>query len=377
MRQFKIVGVRSVVSIKVLTIAKYTEPVLRKLPRYVLFETAALYIVGVAAVCLLLMVDTLAVLARFIIQYEVGVRTSLQLLLYRLPYFLHLALPIAVVFAVLLALGRLAKDSELKAMYASGVPPRALLTPLILFGLAASLLGLVNNGLLEARGNAAYQALVDSFLYVRPPAEMRTNAAYQADGTIFFATSISAVAGSDAKLERVLVHTEDELIAAPHGTWDVAGEQWLLTSAEVSLPGEESRVLHDTLSVPFVVDIDASEFFTRVEELALDQLWRQRTLVRAAGGDTADLDYEFHSRVADSLSAVFFATIAATVALRIGSRAGGFAWTIVLMVAFWGMWTFSSLLYTAGSLGPITAAWLTPALSALLAVFFVSRVVRA
>lgn len=364
------------VSIKVLTIAKYTEPVLRKLPRYVLFETASLYIIGVAAVCLLLMIDTLAVLARFIIQYEVGVQTSAKLLLYRMPYFLHLALPIAVVFAVLLALGRLAKDSELKAMYAAGVPPRALLTPLILFGLVASGLGLINNGLLEARGNQAYQSLVDSFLYVRPPAETRTNAAYQANGTIFFATAISAVAGGNASLERVLVNTKEELIAAPTGTWDVAAEQWVLNSAEVSRPGEESRVLHDTLTVPFQVDIDASEFFTRAEELALDQLWRQRTLVRAAGGNTADLDYEFHSRVADSLSAVFFATIAATVALRIGSRAGGFAWTIVLMVAFWGMWTFAGLLYTSGSLGPVVAAWLTPAVSAVLAVFFVSRVVR-
>lgn len=349
---------------------------LRKLPRYVLFETAGLYVLGVLAVCMLLMIDTLAVLARFIIQYEVGALTSAKLLLYRFPYFLHLALPIAVVFAVLLALGRLAKDSELKAMYASGVPPRALLIPLIWFGVFASALGLVNNGLLEARGNQAYQQLVDSFLYVRPPAETRTNAAYQADGTIFFATAISAVATGDAKLERVLIHTKDELIAAPTGTWDIRGQQWVLSSAEVSRPGEESRVLHDTLAVPFEVDIDASEFFTRAEELALDQLWRQRTLVRAAGGDTADLDYEFHSRIADSLSAVFFATIAATVALRVASRAGGFAWTIVLMVLFWGMWTFSSLLYTAGSLGPVTAAWLTPAISAVLAMVFVSRVIR-
>lgn len=350
---------------------------LQRLPKYVLRETLALYALGVAAVCLLLMIDTLAVLAQFLIQYEIGFATTGRLLLYRLPFFLHLALPIAVVFAVLLAVGRLAKDSELKAMYASGVPPRALLLPLIVFGLFASALGLVNNGLLEARGNRAYQELVDSFLYVRPPTESHTNAAYHADGTIFFARSISAVSGGDAELERVLITAGDTLISAPIGTWDVAAEQWVLERAEVSVPGEPERVLHETYRVSFTAGIDASEFFTRAEDLALDQLWRQRTSVQRAGGDTSDIDYEFHSRVADSFSAVFFATIAATVALRVQNRAGGFAWTIVLMVTFWGLWTVSANFYTSGTLGPVLAAWLTPLLSAAVAAVFVWRVMRA
>lgn len=349
---------------------------LRRLPKYVLRETLALYALGVAAVCLLLMVDTLAVLARFLIQYDIGLATTAELLLYRLPFFLHLALPIAVVFAVLLAVGRLAKDSELKAMYASGVPPRALLTPLVLFGVFASALGLVNNGLLEARGNRAYQELVDSFLYVRPPTESRTNAAYHADGTIFFARSMSSTPAGDAVLERVLITAGDTLISAPSGTWDVAAEEWILDRAEVSIPGEPERVVHETYRVPFTAGIDAGEFFTRTEDLALDQLWRQRTNVKQAGGDTADIDYEFHSRIADSLSAVFFATIAATVALRVQNRAGGFAWTIVLMVAFWGMWTVSANLYNSGTFGAVFAAWLTPLVSALIATVFVWQVMR-
>lgn len=350
---------------------------LRRLPKYVLRETLALYALGVAAVCLLLMIDTLAVLARFLIQYEIGLATTAELLLYRLPFFLHLALPIAVVFAVLLAVGRLAKDSELKAMYASGVPPRTLLVPLVLFGLFASALGLVNNGLLEARGNRAYQDLVDSFLYVRPPTESHTNAAYHADGTIFFARAMSATPSGDAELERVLITAGETLISAPTGTWNVAAEEWVLERAEVSVPGEPERTVHETYRVPFTAGIDASEFFTRTEDLALDQLWSQRASVKRAGGDTADIDYEFHSRVADSFSAVFFATIAATVALRVRNRAGGFAWTIVLMVSFWGLWTVSANFYTSGMLGPVVASWLTPAVSAAIAAVFVWRVMRA
>ena len=45
-----------------------------------------------------------------------------------------------VVFAILLTGGRWAKDSELKAAYSLGVPPRALLLPLVFFGLVVGAL---------------------------------------------------------------------------------------------------------------------------------------------------------------------------------------------------------------------------------------------
>lgn len=349
---------------------------LRKLPRYVLRDTISLYALGVAAVCVLLMIDTLAVLATFIIQYDVSLGTTAQLLLYRIPYFLHLALPIAVVFAVLLSVGRMAKDSELKAAYASGVPPRSLLWPLVLFGIGASVLSLANNGLLEARGNQAYQAIVDSFIYIRPPAESRTNVAYQVNDTIYFAMSMTSTANGDARLERVLITSGDEIIAAPSGTWVVDDNEWVLSSAEVSVPGEETRELFDSYTVPFTVGIGAEQLFSRTDELPLDQLWQQRSSLAAVGGDTSDLDYEFHSRVADSLNAIFFATIAATVALRVQGRGAGFAWTIVLMVAFWGFWTVSASLYDSGTLSAIPAAWLVPAVTAVISGAVVFLVVR-
>ncbi len=118
---------------------------------------------GVAAFCLLLSIDTLTVWAGYLIEQNATLLTVLQLMLYRLPFFLHLSLPIAVVFAVLLATGRLAKDSELKAAYASGVPPLALLWPLLGLGLVISLVAVLNNGYLEPRGEIAQDVLEASF----------------------------------------------------------------------------------------------------------------------------------------------------------------------------------------------------------------------
>ena len=92
----------------------------KRLPRALLRETAGLYPLGVGAICLLLSIDQLSVLARFLIEQGASVTDVLLLLLYRLPWFMHLALPVGVVFAVLLTGGRMAKDSELKAAYSLG-----------------------------------------------------------------------------------------------------------------------------------------------------------------------------------------------------------------------------------------------------------------
>ena len=98
----------------------------KRLASTLLRETAGLYLLGVATICLLQSVDLLSVLARFLVQNQASLADTGRLLLYKVPWFLHLGLPVAVVFAVLLACGRMAKDSELKAAYASGVSPASL-----------------------------------------------------------------------------------------------------------------------------------------------------------------------------------------------------------------------------------------------------------
>ena len=83
----------------------YTSWVLR-LSRYFVRETTGLYLFGVAAFCLLLSIDMLTSWAKFLLEQEASLGTVTRLMLFRLPVFLHLSMPIAIVFAILLATGR-------------------------------------------------------------------------------------------------------------------------------------------------------------------------------------------------------------------------------------------------------------------------------
>jgi hypothetical protein len=73
--------------------------VVPRLARYVLREASGLYLLGIAGLCLLLSIDFLTVLARFLVEQGASVGAVGATAGVQAPWFLHLTLPIAVVFA--------------------------------------------------------------------------------------------------------------------------------------------------------------------------------------------------------------------------------------------------------------------------------------
>lgn len=332
-----------------------------RLASYLARETAWLYVFAVAAFCLLLSIDLLSTLASYLIEHGATLGQVGELLLYRLPYNLHLSLPIATVFAVLLATGRLAKDSELKAAYSLGVPPLSLLWPLLLVGLLVSGLSLINNGYLEPRGAVAYEHLVESFAYERPPPETQYDVSYALETGIYYAGRIRADLDNLelAELSGITVISEDgAVLNAPSGVWNSEERVWKLEQVEVLKPNEAPTVV-ESLVLPFAIPTEASSSLQSAETLTLSEQWRQLKRAEQTGGETRQLRYQFHRRVADASSAVIFALIAGALGLNVRGRSSGFAWTIVLLVIFYFLWSLSENLFAQQVLSPISAAWFT------------------
>jgi lipopolysaccharide export system permease protein len=336
-----------------------------RLARYVLREASGLYLLGIAGLCLMLSIDFLTVLARFLVEQGASAAAVGRLLAFKAPWFLHLTLPIAVVFAVLLASGRLAKDGELRAAYAGGVPPLRLLWPLVAAGALVSGVAAVNNGWLEPYGEAAYQREIQGFLYARPPTATQSDAAFQVpDEGVFFAGRLRAERDDPrrAELSGVLVIQSDgTVLAAPRGTWDARERTWTLYDVEVSA-ADGVRTIVSTLTIPFSLASTPEETLARPQQQTLTDLAQRISTLQAAGADASAPSFELHRRLADASSAAVFALVAAALGLRVRGRGGAFAWTIALLVLFWAAWTLTGGLFESGVLRPVAAAWSTPAL---------------
>ncbi len=333
-----------------------------RLSRYLNYETIGLYLLGIAAFCLLLSIDFLSVWADFLIRQGASIQTIGRLILFKIPFFLHLSMPIASVFAVLLATGRLAKDSELKAAYALGVAPLRLLTPLLGLGFTISLLAFFNNGYLEPKGEIAHNKEVNSFYSQRPPAETQSDVSYVIENQgIYFAGEIRSDEENSrlAQLNGVLISKEDgSRVSARAGTWDSDAKLWTLSEVQIiDKAGKRNEVLE--MSFPFEIEAEVALSLSDEENLTIIELWQRLRSESRAGSEVSELAFTFHRQIADAFNSLIFVLIAGVLGLHLKGRSAGFAWTIVLLVIFYFIWTLSESLFDEQLLSAIAAAWFT------------------
>ena len=115
--------------------------------RYVFAECLGPLGIGFLATTVLLLTNSFFDLAEAMIQRDVPISAALKLLALNLPHIVVVTIPMALLFGILVAIGRLSSDSELTAMRASGVSLLYLYRPILTLSL---LLTLINGALMIA-----------------------------------------------------------------------------------------------------------------------------------------------------------------------------------------------------------------------------------
>jgi len=109
---------------------------MRRLDRYILREILGLLVLGFVVYTFILLLQYLFSSAEMIIQRGLPISTVGRLLLLVLPSSVVLTIPLALLFAILIGVGRLAADSELVALRASGIGLLSLYRPILLLSTA-------------------------------------------------------------------------------------------------------------------------------------------------------------------------------------------------------------------------------------------------
>ncbi len=131
----------------------------RLLDRYVLREILAPLGLGFLVYTFILLTQFLFRSAEMIIRRGVPAADVGRLLLYTLPNIVVLTLPMALLFGILVAIGRLSSDGELVALRSCGVSLSALYRPILALSAGLTGVNLLLMLLLLPRGNHALQTL--------------------------------------------------------------------------------------------------------------------------------------------------------------------------------------------------------------------------
>jgi lipopolysaccharide export system permease protein len=116
-------------------------PALRILDRYLIRELIGPFLAALVLFTFFLLIDRIYHLTDLVITKGVPFHLVLQLLVYMLPSFLTLSLPMALLVAVLLAGGRLAGDLEIVACQAAGLGLVRLFRPVLTASVVVALIG--------------------------------------------------------------------------------------------------------------------------------------------------------------------------------------------------------------------------------------------
>ncbi len=133
--------------------------------RYVFTECLGPLGIGFLATTSLLLTNSFFDLAEAMIQRDLPFPVALQLLALNLPHIVVVTIPIALLFGLLVAIGRLSADSELTAMRASGVSLLYLYRPILALSLLLTVLNGVVMIMVVPWGNKTLQRLtIEQFL---------------------------------------------------------------------------------------------------------------------------------------------------------------------------------------------------------------------
>ena len=134
------------------------------LDRYVVREILPPTGVGLLLFTFILLLDQISQLMKILVSRGADLGTVVRAFLYLLPSIFSVTVPMAFLLGVLLAFGRLASDSEIVALRASGVSPARLLRPVMALSVGACLLTFYVVAVALPAANQAYRELVFSLV---------------------------------------------------------------------------------------------------------------------------------------------------------------------------------------------------------------------
>ncbi|MEM9407789.1 MAG: LPS export ABC transporter permease LptF [Acidobacteriota bacterium] len=137
-------------------------PITRLLDRYVLREIVPPFLLGLTVFTFILLMNVLFDAAELIIRRDVPGGLVGQLLLLSLPHIIVVTIPMAFLFAILIAVGRLSADSELVAMRASGISLFKLYRPIMFLAVSLAVLNSYLMLYVMPNGNHAKTQLVNT-----------------------------------------------------------------------------------------------------------------------------------------------------------------------------------------------------------------------
>jgi LPS export ABC transporter permease LptF/LPS export ABC transporter permease LptG len=365
----------------------------RILTRYILKEVVSHAALGAAVFTFVIFMKNLGTILELIVRNSAPLPSVAELFFLTLPTAFTYTLPMAVLVGILIGLSRLAADSEVTAMRASGIGAGAFVSMISIFAVAVWLMALTNSVIVAPRSAAALVRLQDSLknsqasfavqprvfyenfpnyvLYVQDVSSSSSAALWK---NVFLADVRNPNAPRITIAERAVVVNEDHnsirlhlINGSQHESSPRSPEQYNITTfAETDIP----------------IEIPTADSQKQREPPAAEMLTTELLNKSDAGGVNAGRDRwyltEFHRRLALPTACLVLALIGIPLGLssKKGGKSTGFVLTIALVFVYYFILAAGVALSRQGKVPPAVGVWMANFVFAITGVALLYRVDR-
>ena len=365
---------------------------MRILTRYILREVTAQALIGVIVFTFVLFTRDLGQILELVVRNSAPLPSVAQVFFFIVPIALTISIPAGVLVGILIGFSRLAADSEITAMRASGIGIWTFLRITSVFVLGAWLLALVNGVYVAPQSQAAMARLQDRMKSSQASFEVQPRVFYEGfPQLVLYVQNVKAAQG--AAIWKGVFIADTSTPSSPRIT---LAQQGILVSEGPSMlhlhlsngsthetdPKDPSRYQISTFEqtdIPIQVPPADSAKETEtapISQLSTMELWRQGADLH---NPMARWDLiEFHRRFALPTSCLVLALVGIPLGLssKKGGKSTGFVLTILLVFGYYSVSLVGVSLARQGKVSPGFGVWLADVVFFLGGAFLLWRAER-
>ncbi len=363
---------------------------MRILTRYILGEISSHAVLGCALFSFILFMKPLEQILDMVVRNSSSFSTLIEIILFSLPNTFLLTIPMAVLVGVLLGLSRLAADSEIIAMRASGLGIWYFVRVAAIVAGLGTVFGLANSLYVSPRANRAILQLQSSLEHSQASFEIQPRVFYEDfKNTVVYVQDVRSGTGASNWRQLFIADVTDpttpKITTAESATVADDSEQGLLIrlrnasehDLDASQPGQYNISTFASTDRPLTFSPQSDVHLGRMDTPLYAESNREllRQAREARGPERKHYLIEFNRRLAYPVACLVLMLVGVPLgaASRRGGKSTGFVYTLLLVLVYYLLSNLGIAWGKEGRLPAVAAVWLANALFAFVGLILLSE----
>ncbi len=347
---------------------------MRILTRYILGEVVSHALIGAAVFTFVLFTRDLGRILELVVRNSAPLPSVAEIFFFTVPVALTYTVPMGVLVGILIGLSRLAADSEITAMRASGLGVWHFLRVISIFVFAAWLLALGNSVYLAPRSLAALGHLQDRLKSSQVSFEVQPRVFYEGfPKTVLYVQDVKSMAGgalwkgvfladlSDPSSPRISLARQGTVVSQGPDRLDLHLIDGSTHETDLKNPDQYQISTFQTTDIP--IQIPAAQNNQEHEPTSLGEISASDLLRVTKATDPITRRWhliEYHRRLALPTACIVLAVVGIPLGLasKKGGKSSGFVMTILLVFLYYSVSLIGVSFAKQGKLSPFAGVWL-------------------